>query len=337
MSDSRTSLIGIGLALAAGVVIGVLAARAWPESGPSEPEGPWVARVGDKVIRPADFVAEMERRGGRRPGTYRSFDQKRLLLNEMIVRAALVDGAKRESFDRQPDVLRAMESVLINRYRQDRLQPLRDSVRIDDADVEAFYNRNAGDYVVPARKRIAIIHFAVPERADEERWDQAMADAEQVLAMVPEEDQGVPHFGDLARQHSDHRGSRYRGGVIGWISEGGERPRFNPTVAAAAESLRSPGAIVGPVRGDDGVYLVRLVDYEPQRERSLEELSAGIRQQLLSARLKQVENEFLDARLAEVETEVNEDALAEIEPLSGPGPERRGPPTGPTTSAEDES
>ena len=325
--------------LVIGIGIGAVAAALWlrPGSEGAEPTGPWVAKVGDRVIRPADFTEEMARRGGRRPGTYQSFDQKRLLLNEMIVRAALVDAAKRDAFDTRPEVLRAMESVLINRYRQDRLQPLRDSVRIDDADVEAFYNRNAEDYVVPARKRIAIIHFAVPERANEERWDQATADAEDVLAMVADEDQSVPHFGDLARQYSDHRGSRYRGGVIGWISEGGERPRFNPTVAEAAESLRSPGAIAGPVRGDDGVYLVRLVEYEPQRERSLEELSAGIRQRLLSERLKQVENEFLDARLAEVETEVNEDALAEIEPLSGPAPERRGPPSGPTTNAEDES
>lgn len=326
------------LFLVLGIAIGLGAAALWlrPDGGTSAPSGPWVAKVGDRVIRPADFIEEMERRGGQRPGTYQSFDQKRLLLNEMIVRAALVDAAKREAFDEEPEVQRSIDSVLINRYRQEKLQPLRDAIRIDDAEVEAFYNEHADDYLVPARKRIAIIHIEVPERADEERWEQAMARAGEILEQVPDQDLGVPHFGDLARQHSDHRGSRYRGGVIGWISEGGDRPRFNPTVASAAESLQSTGAIAGPVRGDDGVYLVRLVDAEPQRERSLEELSAGIRQRLLSERLKDVENEFLDARLAEVETEINEDALAEIEPLSGPGSERTGPPTGPT-SAEDES
>jgi parvulin-like peptidyl-prolyl isomerase len=326
-----TLVIGFGIGAA------VTAAWLWPDGAERDTSGPWVAKVGDRIIRPADFIEEMERRGGRRPGMYQSFDQKRLLLNEMIIRAALVDAAKSEAFDEDPEVKRAMESILINRYRQERLQPLRDSIRVEDEAVEAFYAENAGDYVVPARKRIAIIQFDVPERADEARWEDAMAEAETVLAQVPDQDLGVPHFGDLARQHSDHRGSRYRGGVIGWVSEGGDRPRFNPTVSMAAESLNSVGAIVGPVRGDDGVYLVRLVDFEPQRERSLENLSAGIRQRLLSEALKQVEDDFIDARLAEVQTQIDEDALAQIEPLAPPGSERRGPPTGPTSAEDEES
>ncbi|MDX1624885.1 MAG: peptidyl-prolyl cis-trans isomerase [Wenzhouxiangellaceae bacterium] len=336
MSDGGPTVLRGIVVLAIGLVLGVVLGRAWPDGAERPSDGPWLARVGDQVIRPADFIDEMERRGGRQAGTYRSLDQKRLLLNEMIVRASLADSARREGYDEEPEVRRAMDAVLINRYRQDRLQPLRDGIRISDEDVQRYYEEHAGDYVVPERKRLAIIQFEVPEGAADERWDNAMAQAAEVLDSVEQLDLPVPHFGDLARQHSDHQGSRYRGGVIGWVSEGGMRPRFNPTVSEAAEELDSPGEIAGPLRADDGVYLVRLVEDEPRRERSLEELSAGIRQRLLAERLRRVETEFLDARLAEAETEINEEALRDIDPLSPPRSERTGPPRGPTRT-EDES
>ena len=321
-----------------GVVIGGLAVLVWTGSGrdaaPSAPAD-WLARVGGEYITRDEFIAEMQRRGGRRPGQYQSVDQRRLLLNEMIIRKSLVDAARREQFDRQPEVQRALDSVLINRYRQDRLQPLRDGIRIDDAEVRRYYESNAERYSVPARKRVAMIQVELPENAPEQRRDAALARIEQALAEVAELDLQVPHFGDVARTHSDHRASRYRGGVIGWLSEGTARPRFNETIVDAVSELETVGEISPVLRGDDGYYLVRLVQTEPRRERSLQELAGGIRQRIMSEKLRQVETEFIDARLGAVETEINDDALEAIEPLSGPGrgPER--PPAGPTDAEDD--
>lgn len=304
-----------------------------PEAAPA-PDG-WLAQVGNEFITRDEFVAEMERRGGRRPGQYQSVEQRRMLLNEMVIRRALVDAARSEGLHRQPEVRRAMDSVLINRYRQSRLQPLRDAVDIDPDEVETFYEQHADQYVVPARKRIAMIHIEVPERAPEERWEQAARRAERVLAGARELELPIPHFGDLAREHSDHQASRYRGGVIGWLSEEPVRPRFNPVVARAAETLDEVGEMSGVLRGNDGFYIVRLVQAEPKHERSLEQLSGGIRQRIMSERLRAVEERFLDARLAEAAPEINDAALEEIDPLSDPHAPPEGPPDGPTGQGDE--
>lgn len=321
-----------------GAALGGLGVFLWLDrDAPEAPAAPsdWVARVGDEYITRDEFVAEMARRGGMRPGQYRSVEQRRLLLNEMIIRKSLVDAARREDFDAEPEIRRALDSVLINRYRQARLQPLREAIRVDDAEVRRYYEQNAEQYSVPGRKRIAMIHVEVPEQAPEARWEAARERIGQALAEAADADLDVPHFGDAARRYSDDQASRYRGGVVGWLSEGSARPRFNATVADAAMQLERPGETSPVLRGEDGYYVVRLVQSEPRRERTLEELSSGIRQRIMSEELRRVETEFLDAQLAAVETEINTEALEEIEPLSGPATEREGPPAGPT-DAEDE-
>lgn len=321
-----------------GAVVGGIAVFAWKDSaGPEAPRPPaeWVARVGDEYITREEFIDEMARRGGRQPGQYRSVDQRRLLLNEMIIRKSLVDAARRDGFDAEPEIRRALDSVLVNRYRQARLEPLREAIRIDDADVRRYYEQRADQYSVPGRKRIAMLYVEVPEGAPEDRWDVARERLEQALAEVAEADLDVPHFGDVARRYSDDQASRYRGGVVGWLSEDSARPRFNETVADAAMALDAPGEISPVLRGEDGYYVVRLVQSEPRRERTLAELESGIRQRILSEELRRVETEFLDARLAAAETEINDRMLEQIEPLSGPARGREGPPAGPTDAEDD--
>ena len=326
--------VSLLFALLLGLAIGFAVWGGPTEQQPSDEPDDWLARVGSEFITAEDFVAEMERRGGQRPGQYQSVDQRRVLLNEMIIRQSLVAAARREGFDERPEVRRALDSVLINRYQQSQLEPLRADVQVSQEEVRSYYEIRAEDYSVPARKRIAMIRISVPEDADQQRRDLARTRADEALQAVAELELEVPHFGDVARRFSDDQASRYRGGVIGWVSEQETRPRFEPAVVEAAASLQQPGDTTGVIEGDQGFYIVRLVQFEPRQERSLERLAGGIAQQLRREKIRMREREFLDALLARAEPEINQDLLARIEPLSEPGTERTGPPAGPTNQEE---
>lgn len=318
-------------------IAGFVAGQWWqqPAEAPYAPDD-WLARVGDEYITREEFVAEMERRGGLRPGQYQSVDQRRSLLNEMIIRTALVDAARRDGFDERPEVARAMDAILVSRYQQSRLEPLRDSVEVSPSEVRAYYEGRADDYSVPARKRIAMIHVVVPENAADEARDRARERAEDALKAIGDLETGVPHFGDVARRFSDDQASRYRGGVIGWISEEPVRPRFDTAVAEAAADLEAPGETTGIVEGKDGFYIVRLVQRESRQERSLEQLAPGIRQHIRREKLRAVERRFLDEQLARANPEIDEAALAEIQPLTDEEARPPTPPAGPTNE-EDET
>src|SRR5690606_10997323 len=109
----------------------------------------------------------MRRRGGERPGQYQELEQKRQLLDELVYRAALTKAAQRDGMTDQPELRRAIEQLVGNRYLQDTLRQAQREVNVSDEDVRRFYAANAEDYSVPARKRVAMLKISVAADAGE--------------------------------------------------------------------------------------------------------------------------------------------------------------------------
>ena len=312
-----------GIALVAGVALGY--AGATLQDGGAGDAGPedWVARVGDEYITETRFVAEMRQRGGLLPGQYQDAEQRRALLDALVYQQALVAAARNAGIDQLPEVERTLDQVLANQVLQRQLRERQQQVEVPESAVRAFYEANAADYAVPARRRVAMIQIPVAAGADEAAWEAALAEAaaaRREAAALPQ----VRHFGPVAREYSADQASRYRGGVIGWLSENTrERYGYDPALLQAAFALAEPGALSAPVRGADAVYLVRLVDLQPAQARPYEELADGIRQRLLQQRLDEVETAFRNELLAQLDVTVNDAALAAIAPLSPPAPAGR--------------
>ncbi len=308
--------LGWIMLLTAGVVLGYLLAgngggtHAAPED--------WLARVGDQYISSAEFVDEIKRRGGDRSGNFRSEQQRRALLDELLYRRALVARARQAGIADQPEVRRSLDQILVNQVLQRELRPRQEQSDIDATAIEAFYNAHVDDYAIPARRRVAMIFFSAGPAVSAERRAELRQKAEQVrteaLGLATE----MRDFGVLARDNSDHQASRYRGGVLGWIGAGDpERYSYPMVVVETANAMSEAGEISDILEDEDGLYLVRLVNYEPRRSRALDELASGIRQRLLRERFIEVEQQFRDETLAQAEIEVREDRLQAIQP-TGP-------------------
>ncbi|MBZ0172232.1 MAG: peptidylprolyl isomerase [Phycisphaerales bacterium] len=67
--------------------------------------------------------------------------------------------------------------------------------------------------------------------------------------------EGGDSFGDLARSHSDDRGSAVSGGDLGWVSPGDLVPEFEDVMNQLA-----PGDISEPFESRFGWHIVRVVD-----------------------------------------------------------------------------
>lgn len=306
----------------------------WLDRAATEPTpADWIARIDGDYIDRDRFVAEMRQRGGTRPGQFQALDQKQALLDDLLYRKAVIKAARAEGLDQQPAVRRALEQILITRYIQQHLRPRQEKVEIDRAAIEAAYAELRRDYTIPARRRVAMIHVGVPDQAPPEVRERARQRAAAALEEARRLDDSIRHFGALAREYSEDQASRYRGGVIGWIGEAApERYRYDPVVVNTANRMREPGTLSEVLEGEDGFYLVRLVDHEPARQRSLDELAAGIRQRLLRERYQQVEQTFRDELVGRFEVEVRADALADIDPLGPPAAEQpRRPPDVPAS------
>lgn len=323
------------LCVAAGAAGGWLAARQWPVETAVEAPVDWVARVDDEYISSAMFIDEMRRRGGQRPGQYQDLAQKRALLDELLFRRAVVRAARAAGVDQDPEIVRASEQLLVNRYLKQNLAELQQSVRISDAEVRAHYEAEAERYAVAPRRRLAAIRIEPAQGESGPDWAAAEVRSEEVLASARALPESIPHFGALAQEHSSDPDSRWRGGVVGWLAESvdvEQRAGLDPAALRAGLEIAETGGLAGPVRGADAVWLLRLVDRDPGRGRSFEELAAGIRQGLHQRRLAELEADVRSRLLSDVDTEVREPRLAAIEALGPPADEQ--PPQPPALPGE---
>ncbi|QOC21315.1 peptidyl-prolyl cis-trans isomerase [Wenzhouxiangella sp. AB-CW3] len=299
------------------------------------PPDNWIAEINGVYVGETEFIAEMERRGGQRPGQYHELDQKKELLDSLLYRKAAVRAARDAGLDREPATLRAMERILVNKYVQENLRPRQEELRVTDEEIEAVYAERAEEYSVPARRRVAMIRIGVPEQASEEMKQAARNRITEAYEAVQELDEDVVHFAAVAREYSDHQTSRYRGGAIGWIGEHAtERYRFDPVVVETANRMTDSGETSGILEGDDGLYIVRLVEYQPERSRPVDELATGIRQGILRDRHREIENEFREDLLSRFDTRIRMSRLEAIEPLGPPARDDREPPAVPASGSE---
>lgn len=287
-----------------------------------EPPSEWVARIDGDYITPEMFVEEMRRRGGLRPGQFQDLAQKRALLEELMFQRAVLKAAREAGLDREPELVRATEQLLVSRFLRQSLGELQQGVQISDAEVRAHYEAEAERYAVAPRRRLAAIRID-PERdaAGDLDWAAAEARAVEVLAQARALPASVPHFGALAQEHSGDQDTRWRGGVVGWLAEQAEleaRAGLDMAALRAGMEIDQTGGFAGPVRGDGAVWLLRLVDRDAGRGRSFEELAAGIRQGLHQQRLAGMEADLRQRLLDDVDLQVREPVLAAIDPLGPP-------------------
>jgi parvulin-like peptidyl-prolyl isomerase len=304
--------------LMAGLVIGWLAAGLWTDIvNPDEPAD-WIARIDGEFITAEDFIHEMGRRGGNRPGQYQDMEQKEALLESMLFQRAVVLAARAEGLDSRPEIRRSLDQILVNHYFQNHLRPRQEALRVSDEAVREVFEAHADDYTIPARRRVAMIQVNVPEGATPELRQASRARIEEARSLATQLNGSVTHFGHLAVDYSEDTASRYRNGVIGWIGETApERYRHDPVVVAAANAMHEAGTISEVLEGEGAYYIVRLVSLEPARTRSLEELADGIRQRLVQEHYRIEEQAFRAELLARFETEVRTRQLKGIEPLAG--------------------
>ncbi|MCG6118526.1 MAG: hypothetical protein MEQ07_10115 [Aquimonas sp.] len=310
--------------LLAGAVAGWFAAGLNLKRTPSTDALPseWVARIDGDYITSEMFIDEMRRRGGLRPGQYQDLAQKRALLDELLFRRAVIRAAREAGLDREPDLVRATEQLLVSSYLRQSLGELQQNVQISDADVRAHYEAEAERYAVAPRRRLAAIRIE-PERdaAGELDWSAAEARAAGVLEQARTLPASIPHFGALAQEHSSDQNSRWRGGVIGWLAEQAEPldgAGLDAAALGAGMAIEQTGGFAGPLRGADAIWLLRLVDRDAGRGRSFEELAAGIRQGLHQQQLAKMEADLRQRLLDDVDLQIREPVLAAIDPLGPP-------------------
>ncbi|MBK6600610.1 MAG: SurA N-terminal domain-containing protein [Betaproteobacteria bacterium] len=141
-------------------------------------------------------------------------------------------------------------------------------VALEPAEVKKQYDENARQYTQGEERKAAHILIAVKPDAKDDEKAAAKKKAEDLLAQLKAAPQ---RFAELAKANSQDPGSAPQGGDLGSFARGTMVKTFDDAVFAM-----KPGEIAGPVQSEFGYHVIRLDGVTPAKVRSFDEVKAQI-------------------------------------------------------------
>ena len=284
------------------------------------------------------YAQEVRERLGMTVEDFEKFLRDQMLLDKF--RAIVTDGIGVTPAEIEQEFRRRNEKVQIE-YALVKPAELAGTIHPADAELNAYYLKNAGKYQVPEKRsvRYALLDAAkvraraqVPDSAlrayynahiDEYRV-QNRAHVEHILfktigktdaeiAEIRAKAQDVLNkakkgasFEELAKKYSEDDGTKPKGGDLGWIIEGQTVPEFQQ----AAFSLPK-GSISDLVKTQYGFHIIKVLDRETAHTKSFEEVRESILPILLEEKARQDANDIIN-QMASAVRQSNRQPLEDI-------------------------
>nr|WP_319566808.1 SurA N-terminal domain-containing protein [uncultured Rhodoferax sp.] len=183
------------------------------------------------------------------------------------------------------------------------IDSVKKGIQISDADLKAYYDQNAARLSGNEERRASHILINAPKDASAADREKAKRQVDELLKLV----RSAPTtFADVARKNSQDTGSAAKGGDLGFFGHGAMVKPFEDAVFALKK-----GDISEVVESDFGYHIIQLTDVKLPKQRSFEELRAGIESDL---KAQQAQRKF--AEVAEVFTNLVYEQADSLKPVA---------------------
>ncbi|RQO62940.1 peptidylprolyl isomerase [Variovorax sp. KBW07] len=159
-----------------------------------------------------------------------------------------------------------------------------------DAEVKAAYDQGKTNFNLPAAYRVAQIFLATPDREA-----AAVAKVREEAGKLARQAR-AGDFAAVARASSQDKRSAERGGEVDTLPLARMLPELRDTIAKL-----KPGQVSEPVQAEAGFHVVKLLDIQPARTATLDEMKP----QLQAALRQQRQQQLVQAYLAQVAPATN--------------------------------
>ncbi|NWG87711.1 MAG: peptidylprolyl isomerase [Hydrogenophilaceae bacterium] len=254
-----------------------------------------VARMGDTTLT----LAEVRQIAAQNPAEAQNAPQgiERLVRTE-LVRKAVAKEARKQGFDKKPEVSaqmeRAVEQALVAAYMNSIARPPADYPSEDV--LKQAYEANKAAFTTPVQYRVSQIYVAGKDAKASQQADELYRQATRKNA----------DFAEIARKSSQHQASAAQGGDMGWLPEND----LLPAIRSALNGLK-PGDTARPVAGAEGFHIVKLAERKEPQILPLDKVKPALVQNLRLRRAQEIEAAYLEDLLAKTPVAVNGIALGE--------------------------
>ena len=277
-----------------------------PGKGPSAPpqsaeelKAP-LAKIDDVTITLGEFQERINRQSPYIRARYTSLEQKKEFLDSLVRFEILAKEAYRRGLDKDPEVVRTMKQVMIQKLMRDEFDSKVTADTVKDADMKAYYDKNNDEYVKPEEVRASAIIL------------KNRAQADRVL-LEAKGDAGKTNkgFRDLVGKYTADEETKLRGGDLRYFDM--QTKELPAAVIKAAFGLVNTGDVSGVVDAGNGTfYILKQTGRRKSMTKSFDEAKPQIRNKLFREQRLQAQKDFIDNLRGQAKIEINEANLAKV-------------------------
>jgi peptidyl-prolyl cis-trans isomerase C len=259
-----------------------------------------LATVDGVVITVGEFQDQISRQSPYIRARYTSLEQKKEFLESLVRFEVLAREAQRRGLDQDPEVIRTMKSVMVQKLMREEFDKAVPPDSVTDAEMKAYYDANIKEYVKPEEVRASAIVV------------QAKAAAEKI-ATEAQGDAGKTNkgFRELVTKYTTDEETKVRGGDLRYFNRSSKD--IPKAVIEAAYGLAKTGDVSGAIDAGDGkFYVIKLTGKKNAMTKTFDDVKQQIRNKLHREKRVAAQEAFVASLKTQAKVEVNEANLAKV-------------------------
>jgi peptidyl-prolyl cis-trans isomerase C len=262
-----------------------------------------VASVGTTRFTVGSLTDELNKQNPYVRMRFTSIDRRKEFLKNMIRFEVLASEARKQGLHRDPEVIRRVKRVMIDRLMEKMHASLVKIEDITDKDVESYYQAQRQLYHQPPKARASWIVTATE------------AEARTVLAEAKKKPTDMKHFAVLAAQHNLDPETKARRGDLDFFDK--DTKKVPQAVVEAVFAVKGNWQLVGPVQlpadGKVKGWAVAMKTGEIEAiDRPLAMEKDRIKNRLYNERRMKALEQYVDGLQKKSKIEINDGNLARV-------------------------
>jgi peptidyl-prolyl cis-trans isomerase C len=269
--------------------------------GQSEKDlGEAVATIDDTKITVAEMQDRINKQSPYVRARYTSLEQKKEFLDTLVRFEVLAREARKRGYDQDPEVVRTMKQVMIQKLLKDEFESKVKPEDIGDEELKKYYDAHLSDYNKPEEVRVSAIIVK----------DKARADKAAAEARAPQ-NQDNKAFRDLVEKYSEDAESKGRGGDLRFFAA--DTQQVPAEVVKAAFALKNQGDVSPPIATDKGFYVLKQTGLRKAISKSFEDVKRQIQNRMFRDKRTEAMETFVADLKKSANIEIKPDAIAKVQ------------------------
>jgi len=264
-----------------------------------------LAKIDDVTITIGEFEERINRQSPYIRARYTSLEQKKEFLDSLVKFEILAKEAYKRGLDKDPEVVRTMKQVMIQKLMRDEFDQKLTADTVKDAEMQAYYQANLADYVKPEEVRASAIIMKNKAQADR-------------VLLEAKGDAGKTNkgFRDLVTKYTSDEETKLRGGDLRYFDM--TTKDLPAPVVKAAFALVNTGDVSGVIDAGPGqpnggeFYILKQTGRRKAMTKTFDEAKPQIRNKLFREQRMAAQKDFVDGLRAQAKIEINEPNLAKV-------------------------